>query len=75
VVIAELVLVIAGGGGTTVRIREAVPVPPALEAVMATLLVPVDVAVPLMRPDMVLTPRPAGKPVALKLVGVLVAVM
>jgi hypothetical protein len=65
IAVAELVLVMTGGGGTTVRINEAVPVPPALEALMDTLLVPVDAAVPLMRPEVVLTARPAGKPVAL----------
>ena len=65
VAVAELVLVIAGGGGRTVRNREEVPVPPAFEAVRAMLLVPVDVAVPLISPVEVLTPRPAGKPVAL----------
>ena len=63
--VAALVLVIAGGGGRTVRKREAVPVPPAFEALRAMLPVPLEVAVPLMNPVEVLTPRPAGKPVAL----------
>ena len=65
VVVAQLVLVITGGGGTTVRIRDAVPVPPAFEALTPMLLVPVDEAVPLISPVVVFTPKPAGKPVAL----------
>jgi hypothetical protein len=36
---------------------------------------PAEVGVPEMTPVLVFTDRPAGRPVALKLVGVLVAVM
>jgi len=50
-------------------------VPAPLLAVMVTLFVPVVVGVPEISPVLVLTLRPAGNPVALKLVGLLVAVI
>jgi hypothetical protein len=46
-----------------------------LLAVMVTLVVPAVVGVPEITPVLVLTVRPGGKPVALKLVGLLVAVI
>jgi len=38
------------GGATTLRTIEALPVPEVLAAVRVTVLVPVEVAVPLIRP-------------------------
>ena len=46
-----------------------------LLAVMVTLVVPADVGVPEISPVLVLTLRPAGSGLALKLVGLLVAVI
>ena len=58
------------------RANLAEPVPPALVAFNVTLYVPPDpLGVPEMRPLVVLTESPGGKPVALKLVGLLVAVI
>jgi hypothetical protein len=53
----------------------AVPVPPLFAALNVTLNVPEAVAVPEMRPLEALTSRPEGKPLAPKLVGLLVAVI
>ena len=66
-----------GGGGTaTIVIRSAaLPVPPALVALMVTLEIPTVVGVPEINPDVVFTDKPAGRLVALKLVGLLVAVI
>ena len=60
-----------------VMTRAWVPVPPALAAVIVAAKVPVPVTdgVPEITPLVVLTVRPKGKPVALKLVGELVAVI
>ena len=68
-------LEIEGGVGKTVMTSEAVPVPPALLALIPTVVVPVAVGVPVMAPVLVLTLRPVGNPVALKLVGLLEAVI
>ena len=71
-------LLITGAGGfaaATVSVNVAVPVPPALVALKLMLEVPVALGVPEMTPVEVLTERPDGKPVALKLVGVFVAVI
>ena len=57
-----------------VKVNVALPVPPALVALMVTLYVPAVVGVPELKPVLVFTDRPAGSPVALKLVGLLVAV-
>ena len=56
---------IDGGVGSTVITKVAEPVPPALVALMLTLVVPVALGVPVMAPLLVLTLRPAGNPVAL----------
>ena len=56
-------------------VRVALPVPPALLALIVTLVVPVVVGVPLTCPVEVFTLKPAGNPVAAKLVGVLLAVI
>ena len=50
-------------------------VPAPLPAVMVTLVVPALVGVPEIKPVLVLIVRPAGSGLALKLVGLLVAVM
>ena len=68
-------LVITGGGGRIVTVRMALPVPPALLALIVTLAVPVVVGVPLITPVDVFTLKPAGNPVAAKLVGLLLAVI
>ena len=70
-------LVIAGGAEAAliVKVNVAVPVPAALVALNATLDVPAAVGVPEMTPVAVSTESPAGNPVALKLVGLLLAVI
>jgi len=60
---------------TTVKVSVALPVPPELVALMVTLYVPAVVGVPEINPVLVFTVKPAGSPVALKLVGLLVAVI
>ena len=58
----------------TVNTSEAFPVPPVLVARRVTVLVPTFVGVPEMTP-LVSTLRPAGSPLALKEVGLFVAVI
>ena len=62
-----------------VKVSVALPVPPALVALMVTLYgLPASVpaaGVPEINPVLVFTVSPAGSPVALKLVGLLVAVI
>ena len=72
---AARALVIEGAGGTTVITKVAVPVPPALLALIVTFVVPVALGVPLITPVLVFTLNPVGNPVALKLVGLFVAVI
>ena len=64
-----------GAGGLTVSARVIVPVPPALVAFKLTLEVPAVVGVPEIKPVVVLIDKPAGNPVALKLVGEFEAVI
>jgi len=64
-----------GVAGLIVKVSVALPVPPELVALMVTLYVPAVVGVPEITPVLVFTDRPAGSPVALKLVGLLVAVI
>lgn len=69
-------LVITGMAGKIVNVTVFVPgVGFALDALTVAIKVPVDVGVPVMTPVPAITLSPGGKPVALKLVGVLVAVM
>ena len=49
--------------------------PPLLVALSVTLEVPAPVGVPEIKPEVVFTVRPAGNPVAPKLVGEFVAVI
>ena len=64
-----------GPAGLTVKVNALVPVPLALVALNVTLKVPAAVGVPEIKPVGFLTESPAGKPVALKLVGLLEAVI
>ena len=66
---------IPSGDRSEGRAKIAVPVPPPFVAVNVTLNVPADKGVPEIRPVAVLTVIPVGNPVALKLVGPLVAVI
>ena len=59
----------------TVSLKVAVPVPALLVALRTTLAVPLVVGVPEIRPVAAFTTSPDGKPVAPKLVGLLVAVI
>ena len=68
-------LVMTGAAGLTVMPSVALPVPPALVALIVTLYVPAVVGVPEIKPVVVFTLKPAGRPLALKLVGLLVAVI
>ena len=74
-VVVELVMTGAGlfVVGLIVKVRVAVPVPPLLVARSVTLDVPSTMGVPEIKPVVVLTERPAGNPVAPKLVGLFVA--
>ena len=58
-----------------VKVSVALPVPPALVALIVTVYVPAVVGVPEITPVVVFTVNPPGSPVALKLVGLLVAVI
>jgi hypothetical protein len=74
--LADVELVITGAGGLlTVMAKLAEPVPPALVALIVALVVPVAEGVPEITPLLVFTVRPAGKPDALKLVGLFEAVI
>jgi len=64
-----------GAGGLMVKVSVALPVPPALVALIVTVYVPAVVGVPEINPVLVSTVKPAASPVALKLVGLLVAVI
>jgi hypothetical protein len=67
--------VIAGAASATVRVKVAVPVPPLFVALKVTVKEPAVAGVPEIRPVVVLTLRPAGRPDAPKLVGELLAVI
>ena len=72
-------LAVVGAGdhrcrGAIVRVKVALPVPPPLVALNATVEVPAAVGVPEIKPA-ALTDKPEGNPVAPKLVGELVAVI
>jgi hypothetical protein len=61
--------------GLIVTPRIAVPMPPALAALIVILEVPVTVGVPVINPVEVFTLSHPGRPSAAKLVGVLLAVI
>lgn len=73
--VAVAPLEMTGVGKLIVKVSVAVPGPVAFVAVRVTEEVPAVVGVPVITPVVVLTLNPAGKPVALKLVGPLLAVM
>ena len=78
VAVALVALVTTGAVMTellTLRVRLAEPVPLAFLALIVALKVPALAGVPLMTPVEVLTERLEGNPVALKLVGELLALM
>jgi len=54
-----------GGGLLIVKVSVALPVPPALVALIVTVYVPAVVGVPEIKPVEVLTDSPDGRPVAL----------
>jgi len=54
-----------GFAGLIVMTNVALPVPPALVALIVTLDVPAVVGVPEITPELVFTDKPAGSPVAL----------
>ena len=54
-----------GAAGLVVMTSVALPVPPALVALIVTLYVPAVVGVPEINPVLVFTDKPAGNPVAL----------
>ena len=64
-----------GAGGLIVRVSPPVPVPPEFVALKERLNVPELAGVPEISPVVILTAIPTGSPVALKLVGLLVAVI
>src|ERR1051325_4003161 len=66
---------VLGPEAVMLRASVAEPVPAELVALIETLKLPAAVGVPEMTPVVVLTDSPAGKPVALKLVGLLLAVI
>ena len=63
--LAVVGLVMIGAPERMVMVRLAVPVPPALVALMVTVYVPAVVGVPEINPELVFTVKPAGNPVAL----------
>ena len=58
-----------------VNVSDALPVPALLVALSVTVELPALVGVPEIKPESVFTVRPAGNPVAPKLLGELVAVI
>src|SRR5437899_6888034 len=73
--VAVPALVMTGVAGVIVTASVWGPVPPALVALRVTVEAPALVGVPVMSPVVSLSARPAGNPVALKLVGLFVAVI
>ena len=68
-------LVTTGVAGTTVRVKLAVPVPPALMPEIVTVVTPEEVGLPEMIPDVESKLNPAGRLTAPKVVGLLDAVI
>src|SRR5436853_636404 len=64
-----------GGAGLMVKVSVALPVPPALVALIVTLNVPAVVGVPAITPVVGFGPMPDGRPVGLLLVVRLLAVV
>jgi hypothetical protein len=72
--LAVVPLVITGAALAIVSVRAAVPVPVLLVALKLTFEVPATVGLPEIKPVVVFTVRPVGRPEAPKLVGELLAV-
>ncbi len=68
-------LLMTGNGAFTVIVNVAVPEPVAFVAVNVTGKLPVTVGVPEIAPVVALMVNPVGRPVCVKLVGELVAVV
>ena len=62
--LAEVALVITGAALVIVRLRVALPVPPAFVALSVTMELPPAVGVPETNPVAVFTDKPVGKPEA-----------
>jgi hypothetical protein len=73
--LALAALVMDGGAGRTRIVRLAEPVPPALVAEIFAVKLPAAVGVPVMRPFVALMLKPAGRPLALNAVALLLAVI
>jgi len=73
--VAVPALEMTGVAGLTVNVKVVEPVPVAFVAEIVTELIPTEVGEPLITPVAVSTLNPAGKPIALKEVGVPMAVM
>src|SRR2546427_10925237 len=73
--VAVAAMVMTGVAGLIVTASVWVPVPPALVALRVTVEAPALVGVPAMSPLVASSARPAGNPVAPKLVGLFVAVL
>jgi len=74
VALAVLALVITGTA-TAVSVSVAFPVPALFAACSEIVETPAVVGVPEIKPVVLFTERPLGRPIALKLVGMLVAVI
>src|SRR3989442_12736720 len=72
--VAVPAMVMTGVAGVIVTASVWVPVPPTLVALRVTVEAPAVVGVPERSPVVALSARPAGNPVAPKLVGLFVAV-
>lgn len=72
-VLAEALLVNAGGAPRTRSVNLWVPVPAALVAARVTMALPLVVGVPEIIPEVAFKERPEGNPLAPKLVGLWVA--
>ena len=66
---------VGAGGFTLVNTSDCVPLPMAFAALMVAVNEPVCVGMPEIRPVLVLTLKPPGRPLAPKLVGALAAVI
>jgi hypothetical protein len=73
--VADVALVITGAAGLIVNVNVALPVPVTFVALNVTVDVAAVSGVPEITPVAVLIDRPEGNPVALKLAGLLAAVI
>src|SRR5260221_7575229 len=73
--VAFFAATVGAGGFTLVNTTDCVPLPTALEALTVAVNVPVALGMPLIRPVVVFTARPPGRPLALNPVGAFCAVI